>query len=149
MLKPAALRAGLSVFQTAKGKTTSAANFQPLRRTSSTLVGARAKDPKSTQAHIRHTDPYVTLKHDQREIPAEVKATALALERDLLNQKRKRPETLEANGEKLPIVWGFGWAAQLTVSPNYCETWSHRRELNPRPAVYKFTCRNDIKHIAA
>ena len=95
---------GLSVFKTANGKTTSAANFQSLRRTSSTLFGARAKDPKSTQAHMRHTDPYVTLKHYQREIPAEVKAAALALERDLLEQKRRREETLEASGENLPIV---------------------------------------------
>jgi len=104
VLKPAAVRAGLSVLQTAKGKTTSSANFQSLRRTSSTLFGARAKDPKSTQAHMRHTDPYVTLKHYQREIPAEVKAAALAFERDLLEQKRRREETLEANGENLPIV---------------------------------------------
>ena len=79
-------------------------NFQSLRRTSSTLFGARAKDPKSTQAHMRHSDPYVTLKHYQREIPAEVKAAALAFERDLLEQKRRREETLEANGENLPIV---------------------------------------------
>ena len=104
VLKPAAVRAGLTVFQTAKGKTTSAANFQSLRRTSSTLFGARAKDPKSTQAHMRHADPYVTLKHYQREIPAEVQAAALAFERDLLEQKRRREETLEANGENLPII---------------------------------------------
>jgi len=78
-------------------------NFKSLRRTSSTLFGARAKDPKSTQAHMRHSDPYVTLKHYQREIP-EVKAAALAFERDLLEQKRRREETLEANGENLPIV---------------------------------------------
>jgi hypothetical protein len=98
------VRAGLSVFKTAKGEPTSAVNFQSLRRTSSTLFGARAKDPKSTQAHMRHTDPYVTLKHYQREIPAEVKAAALALERDLLDQKRKREETLEGNSENLPVV---------------------------------------------
>lgn len=97
------------MFKTANGKTTSAVNFQSLRRTSSTLFGARAKDPKSTQVHLRHADPYVTLKHYQREIPAEVKATALALERDLPNQKRRRQETLETNGEKLPVASGFGW----------------------------------------
>jgi hypothetical protein len=102
VLKPAAVRAGVSLFQTAAGKPTSAANFQSLRRTSSTLFGARAKDPKSTQAHMRHSD--VTLKHYQREIPAGVKAAALALERDLLNQKRRSEETDEANGENLPIV---------------------------------------------
>jgi integrase len=79
VLKPAAVRAGLAVRDLSKGKRTSAANFQGLRRTSSTLFRARAKDPKSTQAHMRHTDPYITLKHYQQEIPAEVKAAALAL----------------------------------------------------------------------
>lgn len=53
---------------------------------------------------MRHTDPYVTLKHYQREVPAEVKAAALALERDLLEQKRRREETLQATGAHLPIV---------------------------------------------
>jgi hypothetical protein len=53
---------------------------------------------------MRHADPYVTLKHYQREVPTEVKAAALALERDLLDQQRRRKETLEANGENLPIV---------------------------------------------
>ena len=53
---------------------------------------------------MRHADPYVTLKHYQREIPAEVQAAALAFERDLLEQKRRREETLEANGENLPII---------------------------------------------
>jgi integrase len=54
VLKPAAVRAGLEVLNTGKGEPTSAVNFQSLRRTSSTLFGARAKDPKSTQAHMRH-----------------------------------------------------------------------------------------------
>jgi hypothetical protein len=57
VLKPAAVRAGLAVRDLGEGKQTSALNFQSLRRTSSTLFGARAKDPKSTQAHMRHTDP--------------------------------------------------------------------------------------------
>jgi hypothetical protein len=35
--------------------------FQETCLTSSTLFGARAKDPKSTQTHMRHVDPYVTL----------------------------------------------------------------------------------------
>ena len=92
VLKPAAVRAGLCVRTSAKGKTTSAVNFQSLRRTSSTLFGARAKDPKSTQTHMRHTDPYITLKHYQQAVPAEVRAAAQALEMDLLEQKRKREE---------------------------------------------------------
>jgi integrase len=104
VLKPAAVRAGICVCQTDSGKPTSAVNFQSLRRTSSTLFGARAKDPKSTQAHMRHTDPYVTLKHYQREVPAEVRAAAVALERDLLEQKRRREAAVEANRQDLPIV---------------------------------------------
>jgi hypothetical protein len=66
-----------------------ALNFQLLRRTSSTLFGARAKDPKSTQAHMRHADPHIALKHYQQSVPAEVKAAASALEGDLLEQERK------------------------------------------------------------
>jgi hypothetical protein len=71
--------------------------FQSLRRTSSTLFGARAKDPKSTQAHMRHADPHITLRHDQQSIPAEVKAAALAFEADLLEQQRKREEQSRAD----------------------------------------------------
>lgn len=104
VLKPAAMRAGISVRELGMNRQTSALNFQSLRRTSSTVFGARAKDPKSTQAHMRHTDSYVTLKHYQREIPAEVKAAALAYERDLLDVKRKREEAPEASDENLPIV---------------------------------------------
>jgi integrase len=92
VLKPAALIAGVGVRTSSKGKPTSAVNFQSLRRTSSTLFGSRAKDPKSTQMHMRHVDPYVTLKHYQQGVPSEVKAAALALELDLLAQKRKREE---------------------------------------------------------
>jgi integrase len=104
VLKPAAVRADLAVLKTDKGEPTSAVNFQSLRRTSSTLFGARAKDPKSTQAHMRHADPYVTLKHYQQEVPAEVKAAAIALENDLLAQKRKRAEAIAAETKNLPIV---------------------------------------------
>jgi integrase len=119
VLKPAAVNAGVAMRDLGESKTTSDVNFQSLRRTSSTLFGARAKDPKSTQAHMRHTDPYVTLKHYQQEIPAEVKAAALALERDLLDQKRRREETLEANGKNLSNhlrFWvGFGWATNPVI----------------------------------
>jgi integrase len=90
VLKPAALLAGVSVRTSAKGKPTSGLNYQSLRRTSSTLFGAKAKDPKSTQAHMRHADPTITLKIYQQAIPAEVKAAALAFEADLLAQKRSR-----------------------------------------------------------
>lgn len=56
-LKRAAIRAGIAVTKDAKGKETTALNFQSVRCTSSTLFGRKAKDPKSTQAHMRHSDP--------------------------------------------------------------------------------------------
>jgi hypothetical protein len=46
----------------------------------------------------------VTLKHYQREIPAEAKAAVLGLEQDLPEQGRRREEALEASGENLPVV---------------------------------------------
>ena len=104
MLKPAAIRAALALTTDSKGEPATALNFQSLRRTSSTLFGGRAKDPKSTQAHMRHTDPQITLRHYQQAIPAEVKAAALVFERDLLAQKRRREEMDKADVERLPVV---------------------------------------------
>ena len=104
VLRPAAIRAKIALLPDEAGEPGTAVNFQSLRRTAATLFGAKAKDPKSTQAHMRHADPLVTLRHYQREIPAEVKAAALALEQDLLEQKRRREEALEASGENLPVV---------------------------------------------
>ena len=52
---------------------------------------------------MRHADPHVTLKHYQREIPAEVKAAARALEQDLLEQKRRREEALVTGSKILPV----------------------------------------------
>jgi integrase len=89
VLKPAAIRAGIAITKTAKGEKKTALNFWSLRRTSSTLLGARAKDPKLTQSHMRHADPYVTLKHYQQAIPSEAKAASIALEADLLEAERK------------------------------------------------------------
>jgi integrase len=89
VLKPAAILAGVCVTRDAKGQARSSVNFQSLRRTSSTLFGAKAKDPKSTQAHMRHADPHVTLKHYQQAVPAEVRAAAVALETDLLAAERQ------------------------------------------------------------
>jgi integrase len=61
VLKPAALRAGVGVYQrqTKDGDNVSATdvNFQVLRRTCGTLFGAKAKDPRDTQAQLRHADP--------------------------------------------------------------------------------------------
>jgi integrase len=104
VLKPAAIRAGISVSKNAKGEDTTAVNFQSLRRTSSTLFGARAKDPKSTQAHMRHADPQITLRHYQQAIPAAVKAAAVALEADLLDEQRKREEQLRAEVANVRLV---------------------------------------------
>jgi len=41
-------------------------NFQVLRRTCGTLFGAKAKDPRDTQAYLRHADGPVTLRHYQK-----------------------------------------------------------------------------------
>lgn len=81
-----------------------ALNFQSLRRTSSTLFGARAKDPKLTQAHMRHSDPHVTLKHYQQAIPAGVRSAAIALEAELLEQERQRQEQLRAEVANVRLV---------------------------------------------
>jgi len=96
VLKPAAIRAGIAITKDAKGNARTALNFQSLRRTSATLFGDKAKDPKSTQAHMRHADPQVTLKHYQQAIPAEVKAAAIAFESDLLEEQRKVEEKFRA-----------------------------------------------------
>jgi hypothetical protein len=56
VLKPAATRADIAIRKNTKGKDTTALNFQSPRRTSSTLFGDKARDPKSTPAHMRHSD---------------------------------------------------------------------------------------------
>ncbi len=96
ILQPAAIRAGVGVIDTGKKdekdkpilKTD--VDFQALRRTCATLFGDRAKDPKSTQAQLRHADPTVTLKHYQKAVPASVKLAALALESDLFPDHSER-----------------------------------------------------------
>lgn len=104
VLKPAATRAGIAIRKNAKGKDTTALNFQSLRRTSSTLFGDKAKDPKSTQAHMRHADPHVTLMHYQQTIPATMKAAAIAFETELLEQQRKREAKLLEEGANVRLV---------------------------------------------
>jgi integrase len=104
VLKPAAIRAGIEITKGIDGKITTALNFQSLRRTSSTLFGARAKDPKLTQAHMRHTDPQVTLKHYQQAIPSAVKAAAIALESELIEQLQKRESELQAEAASVRVV---------------------------------------------
>jgi integrase len=104
VLKPAAIRAGIAVTKNTKGKESTALNFQSLRRTSSTLYGAIARDPKSTQAHMRHADPQITLRHYQQAVPAAVKAAAIALEAELLEQQRKHEEQLHVEVANARLV---------------------------------------------
>ncbi len=96
VLKPAAVRArvGISKRRTGKGTEveTTDVNFQVLRRTCATLFGAKAKDPRDTQAQLRHADPTVTLRHYQKSIPANVRAAALALEEELICTPRNQFE---------------------------------------------------------
>jgi integrase len=88
VLKPAAIRARVGIFtrRTRKGEEVESTkvNFQVLRRTCATLFGEKAKDPRDTQAQLRHADPAVTLRHHQKSIPASVRAAALALEAELI-----------------------------------------------------------------
>ena len=51
-----------------------------------------AKDPRDTQAQLRHADPTVTLKHYQKSIPASVRTAALALEDELMSTSENRFE---------------------------------------------------------
>src|SRR5688572_4698868 len=67
-------------------------NFQVLRRTCATLFGAKAKDPRDTQAQLRHADPSVTLRHYQKSIPASVRAAAVAFEAELMGAPAERLE---------------------------------------------------------
>ena len=65
-------------------------NFQVLRRTCGTLLGAKAKDPRDTQAYLRHADPSVTLRHYQKSIPSSVRSAADTLETELIGPKKHR-----------------------------------------------------------
>lgn len=89
VLKPAAIRARVGLFtkraRTGKDVESTDVNFQVLRRTCGTLFGAKAKDPRDTQAQLRHADPSVTLKHYQKSIPDSVRAAAAALETELIS----------------------------------------------------------------
>jgi integrase len=89
VLQPAAIRAKVGLIDTGKkdkdGKPVfkTDVDFRALRRTCATLFGDVAKDPKSTQAQLRHADPSITLKHYQKSIPASVKAAAMIFEAKL------------------------------------------------------------------
>ena len=53
---------------------------------------------------MRHADPHVTLRHYQQAVPAAVKAAAIALEADLLEQQRKREDQLRAEVANARLV---------------------------------------------
>jgi integrase len=93
VLKPAAIgaRVGLFTRRTRTGNEVESTdvNFQVLRRTCGTLFGAKAKDPRDTQAQLRHADPSVTLKHYQKSIPDSVRTAAAALEAELISPKMR------------------------------------------------------------
>ncbi len=93
-------------------------NFQSLRRTSGTLFGDKARDPKATQTHLRHADPGISLRHYQKAIPESMQAAAIALESDLNCAGFERVPLQEDGSKSL-------------------KRWSWRRELNPRPSDYK------------
>ncbi len=96
VLKPAAVRArvGILTRQSNKGESVESTdvNFQVLRRTCATLFGAKAKDPRDTQAQLRHADPTVTLRHYQKSVPASVRTAAVALEEELMRSSANRTE---------------------------------------------------------
>ena len=95
VLKPAAVRARIGLFvrrtRTGTEVETTDVNFQVLRRTCGTLFGAKAKDPRDTQAQLRHADPSMTLRHYQKSIPSSVRAAAEALETELIGPKNTEP----------------------------------------------------------
>jgi integrase len=101
VLKPAAIRAKIAIRHEANGTVKTGLNFQTLRRTSSTWFGDKAKDPKSIQAHMRHSDPLMSLRVYQQEVPATVKAASLAFEADLLELKRKREAESGVNNPRV------------------------------------------------
>lgn len=96
VLKPAAVRAGVGVFkrQAEKGASVESmdVNFQVLGRTCATLFGAKAKDPRDTQAQLRRADSSVTLRHYQKSVPSSVRAAAVALEEELIGSSANDSE---------------------------------------------------------
>jgi hypothetical protein len=53
---------------------------------------------------MHHADPQVTLRHYQQAIPAEVKAAAIALEAELLEQQREKQGQLRAEVANARLV---------------------------------------------
>ena len=115
VLKPAAVRAGVGVFtrRSRKGDAVQSTdvNFQVLRRTCATLFGEKAKDPRDTQAQLRHADPTVTLRHYQKSVPSSVRAAAVALEEELIGSSVNRSEQVlnrSAFDDPLEVLENYG-----------------------------------------
>ncbi len=62
-------------------------------RTCGALFGDIAKDPRSTQAQLRHADPQITLQHYQQAVSHSVKAAAIALKAAIQDRNRTGFET--------------------------------------------------------
>jgi hypothetical protein len=80
-------------------------------RTCATLFGAKAKDPRDTQAQLRHADPTVTLRHYQKSVPASVRAAAVALEDELIGSSANRSEQVlnrSAFDDALEVLENYG-----------------------------------------
>jgi integrase len=114
-LKPAAVRAGVGVLKRRAGTgeevESTDVNFQVLRRTCATLFGAKAKDPRDTQAQLRHADPAVTLRHYQKSVPASMRAAAVALEEELVGSLATRTEQVLKRSdfyEPLEVIENYG-----------------------------------------
>ena len=67
-----------------------------------------------------------TLKHYQQAIPAEVRAAAIALEAELLEQQRKKQGPLGAEVANARLVWTCFWRCSPRVGPA-----SRRRKSGP------------------
>lgn len=65
--------------------------------------GDRAKDPRTTQAQLRHADPTITLKHYQKSIPESVRAAGDELERDLAFGVPSAPSECPLNSPGYPL----------------------------------------------
>ena len=136
MLKPAAVRAGVGLLkrQSRKGAVVESTdvNFQVLRRTCATLFGAKAKDPRDTQAQLRHADPTVTLRHYQKSITASVRAAALALEEELMGSSANRSEQVLNRSifdDSLEVLENYGATRRDRTGDLLITKYDHRLQM--------------------
>lgn len=86
VLKPLGVLAGIDVYQTAKGETTSGLNHQVLRRTFATHFQKHG-EVKDTQAVLRHADATTTLRHYQKQIEQSTRDAMESWDRKLVPRK--------------------------------------------------------------